>query len=61
MGLGPFGSLLFGWLATIIGAPYTLMAGGLCCIAGGVFFAGKFKSVESLVHKAFINKGLISE
>jgi MFS family permease len=61
MGLAPFGSLLFGWLASIIGAPYTLMAGGLCCIAGGIVFAGKFKSVKNLVQEAFIKKGLLSE
>lgn len=61
MGLAPFGSLLFGWLASVIGAPYTLLAGGLCCIAGGLAFARKFKSVKSLVQTAFIKKGLISE
>jgi MFS family permease len=61
MGLAPFGSLLFGWLASIIGAPFTLMAGGLCCMAGGLVFAGRFKSVKGQVQKAFIGKGLISE
>lgn len=61
MGLAPFGSLLFGWSASIIGAPFTLLIGGLCCITGGLVFAGKFKSVKDLVLKAYVDKGLISE
>lgn len=61
MGLAPFGSLLFGWLASTIGAPFTLLAGGICCVVGGVVFAGRFKSIRDQVMKVYLKKGLISE
>ena len=61
VGLGPFGSLLYGWLASIIGAPYTVMGGGICCIAGGLLLAGRFKSIKHQVETVLLNKGLISE
>jgi MFS family permease len=39
MGFAPFGSLLAGWLATVIGPARTLMAGGSVCIVGASAFA----------------------
>ena len=36
MGTAPFGSLLAGSLAKIMGAPHTLLIGGLCRIAGAL-------------------------
>lgn len=60
IGLGPFGSLLYGWLASVIGAPYTLMAGGICCMAAGLLLAGKFKSIRHQVEETLFKKGLIS-
>ena len=50
MGMAPFGSLLAGWLASIMGAPKTIMAGGILCIVGALLFLRKlkvFKTVES--------------
>jgi MFS family permease len=38
-GMAPLGSLLAGWLAASFGAPATLLAGGLGCIAGAAAFA----------------------
>jgi MFS family permease len=38
-GMAPLGSLLSGWLAASLGAPTTLLAGGLVCIAGAAAFA----------------------
>ena len=38
MGMAPFGSLLAGALAHRIGAPATVMAGGVACIAGAALF-----------------------
>lgn len=38
MGMAPFGGLLCGLSASVVGAPATVAAGGACCIvAGGVF------------------------
>ena len=38
MGMLPIGSLIEGWIAERIGAPLTVMAGGLVCIAGAIVF-----------------------
>lgn len=38
LGIAPLGSLAAGALASAVGAPVTLFAGGLCCIAAGIAF-----------------------
>ena len=61
MGLAPFGCLLFGGLANIIGAPHTLLIGGCCILAGSLVFARKFSSVKGMVHRAYVKKGLMPD
>ena len=61
MGLAPFGCLLFGGLANIIGAPNTLLIGGCCILAGTLVFARKFSSVKGMVHRAYVKKGLMPD
>jgi MFS family permease len=39
MGMAPFGALLAGALASRIGAPLAVVAGGAACLTGGVIFA----------------------
>ena len=39
LGTAPFGSLIAGWLSSRIGAPHTLLIGGICCLAGAALFA----------------------
>jgi len=51
MGVSPFGSLLAGGLASKIGAPNTLIIGGLFCIFGSYLFARK----EHFLRKALLN------
>ena len=41
MGTAPFGALLGGALADKIGAPYTVMVGGISCILGAGWFLAK--------------------
>jgi MFS family permease len=38
LGVAPLGALAAGALASRVGAPYTLLAGGICCLAGAVVF-----------------------
>lgn len=45
MGIAPFGSMLAGSLAKWVGTPYTLMTGGICCMAGAVAFMMKLPSI----------------
>jgi MFS family permease len=60
MGMAPFGSLLYGSLANGIGAPLTMLFGGILCLAGGVVFAWKFASVKAEIRQAYVKKGIVS-
>jgi len=61
MGMVPFGSLLAGGLADTIGAPNTVMMGGVACILGSVMFAKKLPSLRKIAHPIYVEKGIISE
>ncbi|MGD0335913.1 MAG: MFS transporter [Candidatus Omnitrophota bacterium] len=61
MGMSPFGSLLAGSLASKIGAPDTLLIGGLCCIVGAIIFFFKLPSIRTKVHAIYASKGIIPE
>jgi MFS family permease len=60
-GMAPFGSLLAGSLASKIGAPNTLMIGGVSCILGSVLFAKKLPLLRQMVHPIYIRMGIVSE
>jgi MFS family permease len=59
MGTAPFGSLLAGSLAKIIGTPDTILIGGLACIAGALLFASKLNRIRSMIRPIFIRMGII--
>lgn len=59
MGMAPFGSLLAGALAGRIGAPYTVMLGGVLAILGGLVFATKLPSLRDLVRPVYCEKGIL--
>jgi MFS family permease len=61
MGMSPFGSLLAGSLASKIGAPNTLLLGGLCCVAGALIFTTKLRSIREKIHPIYARKGIIPE
>ncbi len=61
MGMMPFGSLLAGSAAGIIGAPLTLLVGGLCCILGALLFARHLPSWRQMVRPVYARKGIIPE
>ncbi len=61
MGMAPFGSLLAGGLASKIGAPYTLLTGGIICIIGAFMFAAKLASIRKQIHPIYAKKGIIPE
>ncbi|MDP4280594.1 MAG: MFS transporter [Bacteroidota bacterium] len=46
MGTAPFGSILAGELAELIGAPYTIMIGGFSCILGALAFSRKLPNIR---------------
>jgi len=49
MGPAPFGSLLGGWTASHIGAPNTLIIGGIISILGAIAFATKSPSLRRML------------
>jgi MFS family permease len=61
MGMAPFGSLLAGSLANNIGAPKTVMIGGIACILGSVLFATRLPTLRGMARPIYIEKGIISE
>ncbi len=52
MGVSPFGSLLAGALANKIGAPNTIIIGGLFCVFGSYLFAVKEHQLRKAVQAA---------
>jgi MFS family permease len=61
MGMVPFGSLLAGSLANMIGAPETIMIGGVSCILGSLIFAIKLPSLRRMTRSIYVKKGIILE
>jgi MFS family permease len=61
MGMTPFGSLLAGTLASKIGAPNTLLVGGISCLAGAFIFTKKIPVLRQKIRPIYIKKGIILE
>jgi len=61
MGTAPFGSLLAGSLAAQIGAPNTLLIGGICCVLGAVWFQRALPRLRQFVRPIYIEKGILPE
>jgi MFS family permease len=61
MGMTPFGSLIFGGLASQIGAPHTLIFGGGFCLIAGLIFAYKLPMFKTLIRPVYREKGIIPE
>ena len=61
MGTVPLGSLMAGGLADKIGAPYTLLIGGACCVIGAFLFASKIQALRKKIRPVYIKKGIIPE
>jgi MFS family permease len=53
MGPAPFGSLLGGWTASNIGAPNTLIIGGIICILAAITFASKNASLRKMLDSRY--------
>ncbi len=50
MGTAPFGSLLAGSAAKVIGVPYTILFGGIACIVGALIFMRKLPEISQSIH-----------
>ena len=61
VGTAPFGSLLAGSIAEQIGAPHTLLFGGVGCILGAVWFASSLPALRRDVRPIYIKIGILPE
>jgi len=61
MGVAPFGSLIAGALASKIGAPLTVAAGGSLCVVVALWFALQLKTIRSLVRPIYQELGILPE
>jgi MFS family permease len=61
MGATPVGSLIAGFLASKIGAPWTVFIGGLVCIFGAFSFAKRLPILRKLVRPIYVKMGIIPE
>jgi MFS family permease len=60
LGILPFGNLAAGALASRIGAPNTVMIGGLFCILGSLIFAKQLPKLTRLIRPVYRKIGLLS-
>jgi MFS family permease len=60
MGMGPFGSLLAGSLASALGAPAMVFLGGIACIAGALAFASQLRRLGEIVRPIYQRMGILS-
>jgi MFS family permease len=61
MGTAPFGSLMAGALAKLIGTPFTIMIGGISTIIPAIFFLRRLPELRVLVRPIYVRLGIIPE
>jgi MFS family permease len=59
LGTAPIGSLLAGFAAERIGAPATIVAGGVSCVAAGVWFHTRLPKLRAIVRPIYAERGLL--
>jgi len=59
MGTAPFGSLLSGGLAKIIGTPHTLAIGGAVCILGALFYLRNLPALQKVIRPVYDKLGIL--
>ncbi len=61
VGMAPFGSLVAGTLAHLIGAPRTVIVSGIACILGGCWFSTRLPSIRKDMRPIYERLGIISQ
>jgi MFS family permease len=61
VGMAPFGSLLAGGLAHLLGAPHTVMITGACCVAGSLWFTFELPAVRNVMRPIYREMGLLPQ
>jgi len=61
MGTAPFGSLLAGYLAKVVGTPAAILIGGAACLAGAILFLRKLPELRKSLRPVYVKMGIIPE
>jgi MFS family permease len=61
LGTAPLGSLLAGVAADRIGAPMTVLFGGVACVAAGGWFALRLPAIRTVLRPIYLEKGILRE
>ena len=59
VGMAPFGSLLAGGLAHLLGAPHTVIITGSVVVLGGVWFATRLRSIRDAIRPIYQAMGIL--
>ena len=59
LGTAPIGSLFAGAVAARIGAPWTVLVGGVACVAAGFWFSRRLPALREAVRPIYIARGII--
>ena len=59
LGTAPIGSLLAGVLASRVGEPATIIAGGVACVLGAAWFASRLPRFRELVRPIYVRQGIV--
>ncbi len=59
VGMAPFGSLLAGFLAHLIGAQRTVMVTGTCCMVGAAWFWTRLKTLRKGIRPIYEQLGIV--
>jgi len=59
LGTAPLGSLIAGVLADRIGAPSTILLGGVACVGAGIWFAFRLPSIRAMLRPIYVQKGIL--
>ena len=61
IGMAPFGSLIAGWSADRIGAPWVIAIGGFFCAVAGIIFARQLPELRKVAIPILIARGIIAD
>ena len=61
VGMAPFGSLLAGVLAHVLGAPYTVIVSGIACMAGSLWFWSRLPGIRSQMRPVYERLGIVPQ
>ena len=61
VGMAPFGSLLAGALAHLIGAPHTVIVSGVACILGALWFWSRLAEIRRQMRPVYERLGIVPQ